>query len=134
MIKDQGEKQVEALNTLESDSKKLTIEDVIPRSAFASDEAKEEIEKIVKIEKTIDQEKLIYKSNKNTYDFRRFQTIRTFGEDMYDSKITLEEADKDQLDLTNEIENFNNKTRLKNYNKKQEKEIVHNNLYKFFAA
>ena len=78
-IKDQGEKQVEALNTFKSGNKKITIENKIPKSAFASDEAKKKIEKIVKIEKTIEREKLIYKSNKNTYDLRNFQTIRTFG-------------------------------------------------------
>ena len=40
-IKDQGEKQVKALNlnTLKSDNNKLTIEDVIPKSVFANDEA-----------------------------------------------------------------------------------------------
>ena len=45
-IEDQGEKQVKALNTLKSDNDKLTIKDVIPKSVFASDEAKEEINKI----------------------------------------------------------------------------------------
>ena len=38
-IKDPGEKQVKALNTLKSDNNKLTIEDVIPKSVFANDEA-----------------------------------------------------------------------------------------------
>ena len=55
IIKDQGEKQVEALNTLKFDNnnKKLEIEneDITPESAFASDEAREEIDKILKIEK-----------------------------------------------------------------------------------
>ena len=47
-IEDQGEKQVKALNTLKSDSKKLTIEDVIPKSAFIDDESKKELDKIKK--------------------------------------------------------------------------------------
>ena len=63
-----------------------------------------------------------------------FKKIRTFGKDIHEGKITLEEADKDQSDLLNEIKNFSDKTRPKNYKKKQEKEIVHDNLYKFFAA
>ena len=82
-IKDQGVKQVEALNTLKSNNKKLTIEDVIAKSAFANDEAKKEFSKIKEIEKIVDREKLFYKSNKYTYDFKKFQTIRTFGEDIY---------------------------------------------------
>ena len=80
--------------------------------------------KLKKIEDTIDSEKLVYKASGNTYDFRKFQTIRTFGEDIYDGKITLEEADKDQSDLANEIKNFNEKTRRKSYKKKQEKKKI----------
>ena len=56
-IEDQGKKQVDALNTLKSDNnKKLEIknEDIIPESAFASDEAMEELNKILKIEKNVD--------------------------------------------------------------------------------
>ena len=96
-IKDQGKKQVDALNTLKPDNnKKLEIknEDIIPESAFASDEAMEEINKILKIEKNVDWEKLVYQASKYKYDFRKFNTIRTFGEDIYNGKITLEEADE----------------------------------------
>ena len=45
-IKDQGEKQVEALNNFRSDKEKLTIEDAIPKNAFNNDEAKKELDKI----------------------------------------------------------------------------------------
>ena len=112
-IKDQGEKQVEALNTFKSDNK-LTIEDMIP-SAFNNDEAKKELNKIKETEDTIDREKLVYKASGNTYDFRKFRTIRNFGKDIYDGEITLEEVDKDQSDLLNEIKNFSDETRPKNY-------------------
>ena len=117
-IKDQGEKQVEALNTLKSNNK---TENIIPKSAFASDEAKEEFDKIVKMEKTIDREKLVYNASEYTYDFRKFRTPRIFGRDIYDGKISLEEADEDQSDLVGETENFKNKTRPKCLGKKQEK-------------
>ena len=123
-IEYQGKKQVEPLNTLKSDNNKLTIEDVIPKSAFANDEAKEEIDKIKKIDDTIDREKLLYKASGNTYDFRKSKTIRTFGKDIYESKITLEEADKDQSDLLNEIKNFSDKTRPKNYKKNKKKKML----------
>ena len=46
----------------------------------------------------------------------------------------MEEADEDQSNLIDEIENFNNKTRPKDPIKKQEKEIVLDNLYKFYDA
>ena len=63
-IEDQREKQVKALNTLKSDNK-LTIEDLIPKSVFANDEAKEELNKIKEIEKNVDRERLFYKSDEN---------------------------------------------------------------------
>ena len=99
-IEDQGEKQVKALNTLKSGSNnnnnnKLTIEDVIPENVFANDEATKEFNKIIEIEKNVDREKLVYKSNQNIYNFKKYQTIRTFGKDIYNDEITLEEADKD---------------------------------------
>ena len=37
--------------------------------------------------------------------------------DIYEGEITLEEADKYQSDLTNEIKNFSDKTRPKSYKK-----------------
>ena len=70
-------------------------EDIIPESTFASDEAREEINKILKIEKNVDREKLVYEASKYKYDFRKFNTIRTFGEDIYNRKITLEESVED---------------------------------------
>ena len=125
-IKDQGKKRVDALNTLKSDNnKKIEIKnkDIVPKSAFASDEAKEEINKILKIEKNVDREKLVYEAGKHKYDFRKFNTIRTFGEDIYEGKITLEEADEDQSDLTDKINEFNKKRRPKSDKKKQNEKL-----------
>ena len=60
-IEDQGKKQFDTLNTLKSDNNKeleIKNEDIIPKSAFASDEAKEELNKILKIEKKCGQRKI----------------------------------------------------------------------------
>ena len=65
---DQGQKQVEALNTLKPNNQ-LTIEDVIPKNALNNDEAKKELGKIKEIEKNINREKLIYETNEYTYSF-----------------------------------------------------------------
>ena len=55
---------------------------------------------------------MVYKeSTKKTYDFRKFRTIRTFGEDIYNGEITLEEADEYQENLLDEIKNFYDKAR-----------------------
>ena len=45
-IKDQGEKQIETLRSI----KKISVEDAIPNSAFATDEAKEELNQFKEIE------------------------------------------------------------------------------------
>ena len=77
-IKDQGEKQVEAVT-----NNKLAIKDenITPKSAFGNEEAVDEFNKINKLEKNVDREKLVYNSDKYMYDFRTFKTIRTFGKD-----------------------------------------------------
>ena len=94
-IEDQGKKQVDALNTLKSNNQ-LTIEDVIPKNALNNDEAKKELDKIKEIEKNVDRKKLTYETNEYTYSFKNFQTIKTFGREIYEDKITIEEVDKYQ--------------------------------------
>ena len=93
---------------------------MIPSNVFANDETKNEFNKIKEIGKNVEREKLLYKASGNTYDFRKFNTIRTFGKNIYEVKINLEEADKDQLDLLNEIKKFSEKTRPKGCKKRQE--------------
>ena len=53
-IEDQGQKQVEALQTLKSDKEKLTIGDVILENALNYDETEKEFDKVKEIEKTVD--------------------------------------------------------------------------------
>ena len=60
------------MNTLKSNNQ-LTIEDVIPKNALNNDdEAKKELDKIKEIEKNVDREKSIYKTNEYTYSFENF--------------------------------------------------------------
>ena len=65
---------------------------MIPKNALNNDEAKKKIDKIKKIEKNVDREKLIYEANEYTYSFKIFQTIKTFGRDIHEGKILIEEA------------------------------------------
>ena len=68
-IKDQGEKQVVALESLKNSDKKLTpIKDFIPTENLNS-EIINEIKRIEEIEKKIDRNKMIYKGTNKTYDF-----------------------------------------------------------------
>ena len=114
---------------LKSDNEKLTIEDVIPKSALINDEGEKEFDKIKQLEQ------LVLRASEYTYSFKSVQTIRAFGRDIYEGKITLKEADEDQSNLLNGIINLKmDKNGPQNDKKKQEKEIVLTNLYNFFEA
>ena len=132
-IEDQGKKQVEALHILKY-NKQLTTEDLIPKNALNNDETKKEFDKIKEIEKNVNREKLVYETNEYTYSFKNFQTIKTFGRDIYEGKITIKEADKYQADLLTETMNFRKNKKPRSQEKKQEKEIVLKNLYNFFEG
>ena len=41
-------------------------------------------------------EKLTYETNENTYSFKNFQTIKTFGRDIYEGIIMLEKSNEYQ--------------------------------------
>ena len=107
---------------------------MIPKNALNNDEAKKELDKIKEIEKNVDREKLIYETNEYTYSFKNFQTIKTFGRDIYEGKITIKEADEYQADLLTEIMNFRKNTKPRSQEKKREKEIVLENLHNFFQG
>ena len=92
------------------------------------------MDKIVNIEKIVDREKFIDKASEYTYSFQNFQTIRTFGKDIYSGEITLKEADEDQASLLVEIMNFKKKTKAQDPDKKEEKQDVSKNLYIFLRA
>ena len=101
----------------------MTIEDVIRKNALNNDEAKKELNKIKEIEIAVDREQLIYETNVYTYSFKNFQTIKTFGRDIYEGKITLEKANEYQTDLLAEIINFKKNTKPKSQEKNKKKKL-----------
>ena len=46
---------------------------------------------------------MIYYSSKEPFAFRIFKTIRSFGDDIYSGKITINEANQEQDDLVEYI-------------------------------
>ena len=90
--------------------------------------------KLEKQKKNVDREKLIYEMDEYTYSFKNFQTIKTFGQDIYEGKITINDADEYQTNLLTEILNFRKNTKPRSQEIKQEKEIVLKNLYNFFEG
>ena len=105
-IKDQGEKQVVTLESLKASDKKLpAIKDFIPTENL-NPEIINEIKKIEEIEKKVDRNKMVYKGTNKTYDFRNFQTIRTFGNEIRNNVISLDTANMEQANLLSYINDF----------------------------
>ena len=105
-IKDQGEKQVDALESLKLPDKKLPpIKDFIPTENL-NPEIINEIKKIEEIEKKVDRNKMVYKGTNKTYDFRNFKTIRTFGNEIRNNVISLDTANIEQANLLSYISDF----------------------------
>ena len=122
-IEDQGEKQIKAIqdnNKQLANIQRVTIKNIFPENML-NDEGKIEIDKISKIEKTVDREKLVYEASEYEHNFQNFLTIRTFGRDIYNGEITLKEADEYQSSLLNEIKNFSDKTKPRGKKKKNKK-------------
>ena len=120
-IEDQGQKQVDKLKTFKFNKEKLTIEDVIPKSALNNDEAIEELDRIKEMEKNVDREKLFYETNEYTHSSENFQTTKTFGKDIYNGTIMLKEANDYQIDLLAKIMYFKKNIKTKKSRKKNKK-------------
>ena len=108
-IEDQGKKQVDALESLKPKEQTKSTKEIFPE-VYDSVEIKNELNEIKGYEK-------------KPFDFRIFKTIRSFGDDIYSSKITINEADQQKSDLVECILNFNNKTGPKNKDDKKTKKI-----------
>ena len=97
---------------------------MIPKNKLNNDEAIKELDKIKEIEKkNVDREKLIYETNEYTYSFEKFQTMKTFGKNIYDGTVMLKEADDYQTDLLVKIINFRKKTKPKSPEKNKKKKL-----------
>ena len=106
------------------------MEEIFPEG-YDTVEIKNELNKIKEYERKVNRDNMIYYSSKEPFDFRMFKTIRSFGDDIYSSKITINESDQEESDLVQYILNFNNKTRPKNKDDKKYIYILNStqNLY-----
>ena len=132
-IDDQGKKQVVALNTLKSNNQ-LTIEDVIPNDALKNDEVKKELDKIKEMEENVGREKVIYETNEYTYSFKIFETIKHLLEIFMRAKLLLKKLMNVKLIYLPKSLILKNTQNDEVKKKKQEKEIVLQNLYFFLRV
>ena len=111
-IEDQGEKQVNALKSLESSDKQLpSIKDFISKERL-NPEIANETEKIEE-ERKADRSKMVYKGSNKTYDFRKFKTICVFGNEVINNIINMSMANDEQNQLLKDINEFKSKTAKK---------------------
>ena len=94
---------------------------MIRKNGLSNDEDKKELDKIKEIEKNVDREKLVYKTSEYKYRFKNFQTIKSFGRDIYEGKITIEEVDEYQVNLLIVIMNVKKNTKPRSQEKKTRK-------------
>ena len=97
-IEDQWEKQVEALKGFKPKEQTKSSEEIFPEP-YESVEIKIAVNKIKEYEKKVNRDNMIFYSSKEPFDLRVFKTIGSFGDDIYSSKITINEADQQQSHL-----------------------------------
>ena len=64
-----------------------------------TNEIKNEIHEIKKWEEKVWRKDLIYKANKYKYDFQQYETIRSFGDTIYNGKTNKGKAEIDRSSL-----------------------------------
>ena len=125
-IKDQGEKQVVALESLKDSDKKLTsIKDFIPTENL-NPKIINEIKRIDEIERKVDRNKMVYKGTNKTYDFRNFKITGAFGNEIRNNIISLDTANIEQANLLSYIYYFTKKTKPRNHEPRKLKSDVLN--------
>ena len=127
-IEDQGEKQINALKSLESSHKQLpSIKGFISKERL-NPEIVDEIEEIEEEERKVDGVKMVYEGSNKTYDFKKFKTIRVFGNGIRNNIINMSMANDEQNQLLEHIREFKSKTTPQNSESKKVKEDLLNSV------
>ena len=88
-IEDQGMKQVEVLKLEENNENIKSVEGIFTKGMRTNE------------------------TKKYIYDFQKYETIRSFGENIYPGKINVDEAEMDQSNLLKNLEEFSEKSRAR---------------------
>ena len=123
-IEDQGKKQVDALTALKPFDKKLpSIQDFIPIENL-NPEIINEIKRIEEEEKKVNRNIMVYKATNKISDFRKFKTIRAFGNEIKNNVINDDMANNEQNKLLKHIEEFSGSIKSRNLELKELKKEV----------
>ena len=110
-MNDKEKNQVEGLEASIPDENKedtKSIERLFPKD-MRTDEIKNEINDIKKWENKIKRKDLKYETNRYKFDFQQFETLRSFGDSIYNGKVRIDEAEMEQTNLLENIVNFSKK-------------------------
>ena len=88
-IEDQGEKQVNALKSLEFSVKQLPSTKDFVSNVRINPEIISELKRIEEQDKNADKSKMTYKGYNKAYNFRKFKTIRAFGNNFRTNFINM---------------------------------------------
>ena len=91
-IKGQGERQVDALKPLESSDKQLPSVKYFISKEKLNPEIMNELKRTEEEEKEDDRRKIISKGYNKTYHFRKFKTLRVFGNNIRNNFININMA------------------------------------------
>ena len=69
---------------------------------FLHKEATYELKKFLEIKNKLNRDNLIYKTgnkkNDKTFDFQKFETIRSFGREIYNNDLSIDDTFEKQID------------------------------------
>ena len=92
---------------------------------FLNEEAKYEVNKDVEMENKLDRNDLIYKTGNKTkdkkYDFEKFKTITSFGREIYNNDLSLDDALEQKIILKNDVDISKESSKPKKQSQKKRK-------------
>ena len=65
---------------------------------------------------------LEYETNRYKFDFQQFEAIKSFGDSIYNKKISIDEAEMEQTNLLENILDFSSKSRPRSEKDKDKKQ------------
>ena len=88
----------------------------------------DEIERIEEEERKDDRSKMVYEGSNETCDFRKFKTIRVFGNEIRNNIINMSMSNDKQNHLSRHIRQFKSNTRPQSFKSKKLKGYVLNSV------
>ena len=87
-------------------------------------EIKNELNDIDKLESKINWKDLRYETKSSVYDFQQYDTIRSFCDKIYTRKISMDEAEMDQINLLKNCKEFSEKSKPRTKKYRDRKNIL----------